>query len=112
MQNYRFYGLSRKKFKIINELEIIDERFKVVEEVNPLQFMLKFQDRVYLKTVIILKNNMILEIIYNQFYISVFQPIKPGERRTLILKRLKYKKSREIIEEIKDITNNIEGFYL
>ena len=115
MENYKMYKVGKKRLKVISELEKIDKRFEVLKEVNPLQFMLSFQDKVYFKNRIVLRNNMILEVVYHTYYMTIYQPFIPGERRKLVLKHIKYKEINqtiEVVREINKIIEEIEGFYI
>lgn len=115
MENYKTYGINKKRLKVISELEKIDKRFEVLKEVNPLQHMLSFQDKVYFKNRIILRNNMILEVVYHTYYMTIYQPFIPGEKRKLVLKYIKYKEINQTVEVVREIDNiirEIEVFYI
>lgn len=115
MGNYKTYKVGKKRLKVISELEKIDKRFEVLKEVNPLQYMLSFQDKVYFKNRIVLRNNMILEVVYHTYYMTVYQPFIPGEKRKLVLKHIKYKEINQTVEVVREIDNiirEIEAFYI
>lgn len=102
----------KKRKNIMSQLEKIDERFKIIEEVNPLQFLLKFEDKIKYKSCIELKNGLILEILYNSSFVSVYEPIRANEKRKRVLKKINYDNSKKIIEEIQKVIDSIDDYYV
>lgn len=112
MGKYKLYKVAKSKIRIIYKLILIDRRFKVLEEINPLQEWLEFQDKITLKSRIKLNNDMILEILYNPNYISIYQPFEQEQGRKEILKLIKYSEPTEIIKEVRRVIDSIENFYI
>lgn len=112
MEKYKLYKVAKSKIRIIYKLILIDRRFKVLEELNPLQEWLEFQDKITLKSRIKLNNDMILEILYNPSYISIYQPFEQGQERKVVLKSIKYSEPIEIIKEVLRVIDSIESFYV
>lgn len=103
----------KKRTRVIISLEKLSKKFRIIEEENPIQGLLYFQDKIYLKNRIELKNGMILEIVYHEWYISVYQPIEREQKRKLTLRKIYYHKSiAKIKKEIEEIISEIESFYV